>query len=204
LFREQLSHANIDRRAQAIRGLADLGLDATDLKTLHGLINEREPYDVIIAAVQALGKWQLVASRDAFHKAKKVAGQSVAVCLAVYDALAKADAEEGKANSASDPRINKKMLAFLSDVGNGVKDSPLMTASLSEFLIPVFVRGTAKALKDMKSFTFLAAEEVDIQLRGAQIRSIYYYKMVTGQTVYYYIFRLTPEGKVGDIDIYPG
>ena len=79
-----------------------------------------------------------------------------------------------------------------------------MTEKLRDFLFPAFVRGTASLLKDMRSFTFLASEEVDIDRRGARITRIYYYKLVTEKSALYYIFRLTPEGKVADIDIYPG
>jgi aminopeptidase N len=204
LFREQLSHRNYDRRAQAVHALAQLTPEPLDVKTWLSLINDQEPYTMVIAVVHALGARQAAKHRDAFDMAQKVAGQNLAVRLAVYDALSKADAEEGKANPADDPQTRKKMLRFLSALGNGVKDSPLMTDKLRDFLIPAFVRGTARLLKDMRSFTFIASEEVDIERRGARITRIYYYKLVTEKSALYYIFRLTPEGKVADIDIYPG
>ena len=116
----------------------------------------------------------------------------------------KADAQEGRKNPQEDPEMTRRLLEFLSDIGKAVPDSPRMTPALRRFLIPGFSRGTANFLKDLQSFTFLAREESRSVIRGAPIRHIYYYRAATGQSALYYIFRLTPEGVVADIDIYPG
>jgi aminopeptidase N len=202
-FREQMTHPNIGRRAQSIYALSQLPPDGTDIQTLRGLVNDREPYAVVNAAVSTLASWDSAHNRKLFEKAKNMAGENLSLRLAAYDALAKADKIEGKENPNADPKVAELLLKFLSDVADGNTASPRMTAGLRNFLIPGFSRGTAKMLKDLKVFLFLGREDVDLDLRGARINRIYYYKVVTGQGALYYTFRLTPEGQVGDIDINP-
>jgi aminopeptidase N len=203
-FREQMRHPNMERRTQSIYALSQLPSDGTDIQILQGLVNDREPYAVVNAAVSTLANWDAAHNRDVFEKAKGMAGQNLSLRLAAYDALAKADKIEGKENPNVDPKVADRLLKFLSDVADGNTASPRMTSGLRDFLIPGFSRGTARLLKDLKDFLFLGREDVEMDLRGAHITRIYYYKVVTGQGALYYIFRLTPEGQVGDIDIYPG
>jgi hypothetical protein len=203
-FREQITHPNIDRRAQSIYALSQLPSDSTDIQTLRGLTNDREPYAVVNAAVSALANWDPAHNRDVFEKAMDMAGQNLSLRLAAYDALAKADKIEGKENPNADAQVADKLLKFLADVADGNTASPRMTPGLRDFLIPGFSRGTARILKDLKVFLFLGREDVEMDLRSARINRIYYYKIVTGQGALYYIFRLTPEGQVGDVDISPG
>jgi hypothetical protein len=158
---------------------------------------------VVNAAVSALAAWDATHNRDVFEKALRVSGENLSVRLAAYDALAKADKLAGKENANADPQVAERLRKFLADVADGNTASPRMTPGLRNFLIPGFSRGTARILKDLKTFLFLGREDVDLELRSAHIKRIYYYKVVTGNGALYYIFRLTPEGQVGDIDIYP-
>jgi aminopeptidase N len=203
LFREELTHSNPARRVLAIKALGLLNKDPVDINNLRNLIDERQLYDVVKAAVSVLRDWDAEGNRDAFQKALQTSGGRLAIRLAAFDGLAKANAEQGK-DIDPYPEATKNFQAFLSDLANGVQDTPRVTSGLRSFLFPVFVRGTARRLKDLKSFTFLAREEVDLESRGAHINQIYYYKFVSGEGTLYYIFRMTPEGKIGDIDIYPG
>jgi aminopeptidase N len=202
LFREELTHPKLGRRVLAIKALGLLSKDPADVNDLRNLIDEKQPYDVVTAAVAVLKNWDAAGNRDAFQNALKASGGRLVVRLVAFDGLAKADAEQGK-NIDPYPEATKNFQAFFSDLANGVQDTPLVTSGLRSFLFPVFVRGTARRLKDLKSFTFLAREEVDLELRGAHINQIYYYKFVSGEGSLYYVFRMTPEGKIGDIDIYP-
>jgi len=199
-----MTHPNLDRRVQSIYALSQLPPDSTDVQLLRGLVNDREPYAVVNAAVSGLANWDSAHNRDVFEKAKGMAGQNLSLRLAAYDALAKADKTEGKENPNPDAQVADRLLKFLADVADGNTASTRMTPGVRDFLIPGFSRGTARILKDLKAFLFLGREDAEMDLRGAHIDRIYYYKIVTGQGALYYIFRLTPEGQVGDIDIYPG
>lgn len=203
-LREQMKHPSIDRRTQSIYALGQLPPVAADVQAIRALVNDSDPYPVVNAAVATLVRWSPLENRSVFERAKRICGDNLSLRLAVYDALSKADGAEGRHNALEDPQITKLLLEFLSDVAQGDRTSPRMAPSLRDFLIPGFSRGTGRTLKELKSFTFLGRDDVDIELRGVRVRRIYYYRVVTEKLALYYIFRMTPDGKVGDIDIYPG
>lgn len=53
-FRNELKHENFGRRTDAVRGLAQLGLEDEDVRTLVGLISGQQPTPVVLAAMSAL------------------------------------------------------------------------------------------------------------------------------------------------------
>jgi aminopeptidase N len=204
-FREQMTHPGFGRRAQGIRALAQLLKDDTDVRTLRGLINDQEPYPVVRAALQTLRDWDPAGNRDIFARQAQLppAGDTM-IRLISFDALAKADAAGGKPLSDPDPQTTQILKDVLSDVANGIKDSPRMTSGLRDFAIPRGSTDAARWLKELKSFSFLHAENVTergMERREAKVSSIRYYKMVTGQATIYLTFYLTAENKVTDLDI---
>lgn len=103
-----------------------------------------------------------------------------------------------------DPQMTKNMRQLLSDIANGVTDSPLMTPERNATLNPVFMRfiATPSSLKDVKSFTFVACDNVEerrIDRFGVRISRICYYKLVSTLKTRYLSFYLTPDAKVADI-----
>ena len=201
-FRGEMAHANSGRRADAIHAMGALAKASADMTMLRAMVDVQQPYAVVIAAVGALKTWDAQANRDVFDKALAGAGDNLALRLAAYDALAKVREDAGdKADPY--PEATKAMNQFLSDLANGVQDTPTMTPSLRRFLFPNFVRGTARYMSEMRSLTFLAREDVDLETRGSHITRVLYYKLVSRQGSMFWVFRVTGEGTVGDVDIYP-
>jgi CubicO group peptidase (beta-lactamase class C family) len=102
------------------------------------------------------------------------------------------------------PDINQQLTetlrSFLSNIAKG-EDTPLLTQGLGAILRPATRDIVKSRLANMKSFTFLACDDVQdrvFELLGAQISRSCYYKMVTVTETRYYIFRLTSDGKVAD------
>ncbi len=94
------------------------------------------------------------------------------------------------------------MRKVLSDIANCVKDSPHLTPALNAVLSPARRRSTASELKDLKSFTFVACDDVEerwIDRFGERISRICYYKLVNALETRYFWFYLTADGKVADI-----
>ncbi len=103
-----------------------------------------------------------------------------------------------------DPQMTQKMRKLLSDIANGVTDSPLMTPERNATLNPVFMRyiATPSSLKDLKSFTFVACDDVRerrIDRFGVRVSRICYYRLVTALETRYLSFYLTADDKVADI-----
>ena len=103
-----------------------------------------------------------------------------------------------------DPQMTQKMRKVLSDIANGVKDSPLITPERNAALNPVYRRyiASASSLKEMKSFTFVACDDVQerrIDRFGVRVSRICYYKLVNALDTRYLSFYLTVDNKVADI-----
>ncbi len=103
-----------------------------------------------------------------------------------------------------DPQMTQNMRKLLSDIANGVTDSLLMTPERNATLNPVFMRyiATSSSLKDVKSFTFVACDNVEerrIDRFGVRVSRICYYKLVNALETRYLSFYLTPDAKVADI-----
>jgi HEAT repeat protein len=95
LFRDLMSSPNPDRRAEAIRALAKLPEDAADTRRLRELVSEKEPYSVVVAAVQTLAEWDAGANKDVLLRAARMPSRRENVRSTAFAALAKAKSEDG-------------------------------------------------------------------------------------------------------------
>ena len=71
-----------------------------------------------------------------------------------------------------------------------------MAPGLSDELVPRRTATVAGWLKDLKSFSLLAAEEP----AGSSGRRVWYYKLATGDKTIYTTFVVLPNGRVADLD----
>jgi aminopeptidase N len=71
-WREELRHANFDRRAQAVRSLGSFSATPRDTALLSVLVNEREPYAVVENALRALSNWDRQGNQAVLEKAKSI------------------------------------------------------------------------------------------------------------------------------------
>jgi aminopeptidase N len=201
-FREQMTHPDLDRRVQAIEALGRLPKDGATLKSLRGLINEEGPYEVVKAAVSALGDLDASGNKEVFRNAVRMRWPDESLRMVAYDALRKADGREGGQGVDPEPKTTKMLQAFLKDVGGGVEDSPRMTPGMRELAkIRDVQTSVAYWLKNEKSFTFVACEEVEdrkMDRRGAHVSRILYYKLAAHRSVNLR-FYLTADGKVADL-----
>ncbi len=205
LFREQVTHPNFDRRAQAIQALGLLRKDETDNPILRGLINEKEPYAVVRAAVDALGNWDASGNRDIFWKATNLNSPEDSIRLVALTALAKADAEEGKVVSELSAQTTRTVMQYLSDRANGAQNSPVMVERLRRITDPKGNPAFAKFLKDIKSFVPLGCDAVEtsgLEEGGERIGRACFYKLVTGLSEWYLEFFLTTDGKVASLQVW--
>jgi aminopeptidase N len=69
LFLSLLTHANFQRRTEAVVALGRLPQDAETTKRLRDLINDKAPIPTVVAAIQALAKWDKAVNQDVFKKA---------------------------------------------------------------------------------------------------------------------------------------
>lgn len=95
------------------------------------------------------------------------------------------------------------MKDFLADVAAGKTHSALMTPEMRAFLIPRFSKGTKRILEKLAATQLLGMNRGGLPLIGSSIERVYYYKLEGEDSSFYYIFRLTPDDRVGDIDILP-
>ncbi len=205
-FREQLSHPCIARRSQAVLALAILPKTAADMETLGRLIDEKQPYEVVEAALRALRDWDAPVNRAAFKKALGVAPARPIIRFVALQALARADAQEGQARPDSDPRATRLASDILTAIAGSAKDSPFMTAGMRELAArPSVAASVALWLKEKSSFTLLARENASaagMERRGSPIRRLDTYEMVTGKRTIFLVFYLTADGKFADLDVY--
>jgi aminopeptidase N len=68
----QLGHANSDRQAQAVQGLAKLPADPTTMARLRGLINVKAPIPVVVNAINALAAWDAKGNAETFRRALSI------------------------------------------------------------------------------------------------------------------------------------
>jgi aminopeptidase N len=203
LFRDQLAHPDLDRRAQAIRALGRMPRDTADVTLIRGLINDREPYDVVKESVVALKTWDAVGNRNIFEKAVQAAQEHNPTRLAALDALAEADAAAGKERPNADPDTTARLRDLLTEMAKGATDSPHIVPGFRR-QIPRGQATIARWLKDLKSLTFLAQEDVSgkgEEANGARVSRLRHYKLITGQDTLYLTFHLTADGKVAEMDV---
>ena len=179
----------------------------TDIQSLRGLVNDREPYAVVGAAISTLSNWDAPGNRDVFRKATKLASPADRIRLLALDGLAKADAAEGIVSDPN-PQRTQTLMRFLSDRAHGVLNSPVMAARQRAFTAsqPKINAMVAGFLQNLESFVPLACDDVKargIEKSGERIRYLCLYKMITGHQVMYFQFFLTEEGKVAAVDTLP-
>jgi aminopeptidase N len=199
LFREQIAHPNYARRTQAIRALEQLPKEKTDQQTLRNLINNKEPYSVVRAALRTLGNWDAPANRDIFDRATKLSSPSDSIRLMALDGLAKADAAEGKSVLDTSPSTRATVLRFLSARAMGTKDEAVMEQGILAATDPNGNPVIAGWLNNMRSLVPLADDDAQaqgIEMGRVGISRICFYKLVTEQEVRYLQFFLTTGGKV--------
>jgi hypothetical protein len=204
LFREQLTHPDFGRRAQGVRAFAMLPKEEADVKILRGLIDDQQPYDVVRAAVVTLGVLDASGNRDVFEKAVRMATLEDHIRPLAYDALAKADAAEGKDKSVSEAEMTQMLKTVMEETAKGIKDSPHMAPEWRDYaprVRPLYVEW----LKDLKSFTFLAREEPSgptFDRHGTRIKQRCFCRVISGKKTLYGTFSLSAEGRVTDITFY--
>jgi aminopeptidase N len=110
-FHSQLRHASFDRRKQAVEALALMPATIEDTRLLRQLINDNEPYTVIIAAIKALDGWDSNGNRDIVLRAADMYSLRESVRAAAYSIMAKAKSPElpGLLVKACSPR-NREIL----------------------------------------------------------------------------------------------
>lgn len=97
-----------------------------------------------------------------------------------------------------DPQMTQKMRNVLSDIESGAWNSPHISPEFQEQRWGALNR---RYMKDVKSFTFVACDDVQerrIERFGAPVSRICYYKAVTPLETWYCWFFLTADGKVAD------
>ncbi|MFI5386024.1 MAG: M1 family aminopeptidase [Fimbriimonadales bacterium] len=72
LWTELLVHPNYDRRAEAVRALAELPADPATTQAFRALVNDKQPLSVAVGAINALAEWDKKANADVFQKALNI------------------------------------------------------------------------------------------------------------------------------------
>jgi aminopeptidase N len=187
LFRGQINHADLNRRAEAILALGGLSKSQTDVAVLRNLVNDQQPYAVVRASLITLGKWDPSGNRDVFEKATTMQSPFQRIRLAACDALQQADIAEGKQPIDPEPKMTKLVRETLSAWANGNTANPRGDPTLRTWL------------KNLKSLSLTMKDDVRDQhlvRRGSPIAYVYYYKLITGSEAWYIGFYVTPEGEI--------
>jgi D-alanyl-D-alanine carboxypeptidase len=105
-----------------------------------------------------------------------------------------------KAGPDPDAKFTASLRQLLQDIANS-KPSDMLTASYAGRISADFRKQTAANLRDIKSFSFLAAESIgeDHFVLDPTLVKAAHYKLVTGDRTVYYTFRLDKNAKVGFI-----
>jgi hypothetical protein len=192
-FGAELRHPDYSRRAQAVAALGKLRPTHGETTEIRRLVDQRQPYSVIRAALAVLRDWDAAANRDIFEFATRLSSPHHAIKCWAFDTLRRLQPPEP---ASTDAAATTMLREFLKDVGNGVKDSPRMAPGLSDEVIPRRTATVAAWLKDMDSFSPLVTEEPS----GASGRRVMYYKLTTGGKTIYTTFVVLSDGRVGDFD----
>jgi len=94
-FEQQMSHPNFQRRGEAIRALGGLGRNAALEQKLRSLVNDKEPYPVVFAAMDVLASWDVNANMDVLMKATTIPSMRNVVRTAALSALARSHSPKG-------------------------------------------------------------------------------------------------------------
>src|SRR4029453_6323841 len=86
-FREELQHASYERRTQAVTAIGKLGPTPVDTTTLRRMVNDRQPYSVVRAALTVLALWDPVATRDVVQAATRMTSPHSSLKALAHDLL---------------------------------------------------------------------------------------------------------------------
>jgi aminopeptidase N len=96
VFRSQLTQVNVERQAWGVSGLAALPANDEDRKRVEGFINDKAPYTLVVASVNALGAWKSADSVPLLQKALAMPSRREVVRQAALEALARVSPQEGE------------------------------------------------------------------------------------------------------------
>jgi aminopeptidase N len=204
LFREQLTHSNIDRRAQAVLALSRLPTNPMDVQALRGLINDQQAYSVVRATLSALAKWDAHGNRDIFEAALRAYPHRGEIRLRALGALVKAARESGREVIDPDPTLTQKLRTVIAALAQGGV-SPLMTLELRDA-----IRGnkhdpdslqSKRLAGDIYFVESMNPDLLDLEPAATPITQVRYYTADTTEGPSILRFSLTADGKVNAIDI---
>jgi aminopeptidase N len=202
-FREQLAHPNIKRRTSAIRGLLALPKTSEDEELVRGLINDKQPYAVVRAAISALTAWDPFGNRDLLTEAARspsIGGIDRRIALMAQAGLQKADIQEKGSQADPEPQVTELLSGFLHQIAAG-GDVPLAAPQLRARLKnPVWKEGMVRLLAKQESFGLLSRESLgsEIERRGEKVNRIYHYLLVMEHTTKCLTFYVTPKNEIAD------
>jgi aminopeptidase N len=90
-WREQLTHPDFGRRAQAVEALGKLPATAEDTAALRAMVNNTAPYRVVTTAIRALSTWDPKGNADVVAKAAAMPSLREQVREVALPLLAKSD-----------------------------------------------------------------------------------------------------------------
>jgi len=187
LFRDQLDHPSINRRAQSIFALGALTANDSEAAALRKLINDHEPYVVVRAALTALGNWAPSRNRDIFERASKMPSPNQRIELAAFEGLRKADIADGKGDDEPYPEMTALARKTLDQWANGSAANSKGDPTLRLWL------------KNLKSFSFTMRDDLrgrGISRAGSPVAYVYYYKLMTGAEAWYIGFSVTEDNRI--------
>ena len=170
-----------------------LGPTTADTAAIRDLVNDRQPYSVIRAALLVLQEWDAAGNRGTFQLAQGLASPHNAIGALAYDIL---DRLQPSNPADPDPKTTATLRQFLTDVSAGMKESPHILPGLADELIPRRTATVAGWLKGLTSFSLLAT----LEPAGPAARRTMLYKVITGAKTIYVTFVVSPDGRVGDFD----
>lgn len=88
-FESQLDHANYGRRGLAMRALGQLAASQSTVQKFRGLVDDKQPYAVVTAAVASLADWDYAANADIIRKASQMSSRGEQIRSAAFLAMAK-------------------------------------------------------------------------------------------------------------------
>lgn len=154
-FREMVSHPNQDVRAEAVQGLSKLSKNAADEKLIRGLINDRESYAVVGAALNAIAMWNGQGAMGVLRRAAMMPSRNDTIRLSALTAMARTRSEEGLVllvEAAAASNKDSVRMGALSAMGQ-IEPEPRTQDALRKALRdsdPQIVRVAAMAVRDRK------------------------------------------------------